>query len=67
MSKIETRDLRFFYGDFEALEGISMKIEERSITALIGPSGCGKSIFITKSSRPWWIQVILSIRMKIWI
>ncbi|TET55523.1 MAG: phosphate ABC transporter ATP-binding protein [Anaerolineales bacterium] len=46
MSKIETRDLRFFYGDFEALAGISMQIEERSITALIGPSGCGKSTFL---------------------
>jgi phosphate transport system ATP-binding protein len=46
MSKIETRNLRFFYDDFEALEGISMQIEERSITALIGPSGCGKSTFL---------------------
>jgi phosphate transport system ATP-binding protein len=46
MSKIETHDLRFFYDDFEALEGISMRIEERRITALIGPSGCGKSTFL---------------------
>jgi phosphate transport system ATP-binding protein len=46
MSKIETRNLRFFYDDFEALEGISMQIEESSITALIGPSGCGKSTFL---------------------
>jgi len=46
MSKIETRDLRFFYDDFEALQGISMQIEERQITALIGPSGCGKSTYL---------------------
>jgi phosphate transport system ATP-binding protein len=46
MGKIETRELSFFYGDFEALEGISMGIEERAITALIGPSGCGKSTFL---------------------
>jgi phosphate transport system ATP-binding protein len=46
MSKIETRDLRFFYDDFEALQGISMQIEERAITALIGPSGCGKSTYL---------------------
>jgi phosphate transport system ATP-binding protein len=46
MSKIETRDLHFFYGDFEALQGISMQIEERRITAMIGPSGCGKSTYL---------------------
>jgi phosphate transport system ATP-binding protein len=46
MSKVETRDLRFYYDDFEALEGISMCIEERRITALIGPSGCGKSTYL---------------------
>jgi phosphate transport system ATP-binding protein len=46
MSKLETRDLRFYYDDFEALHGISMCIEERRITALIGPSGCGKSTFL---------------------
>jgi len=46
MSKIETRDLRFYYDDFEALQGITMHIEERHITALIGPSGCGKSTFL---------------------
>jgi len=46
MSKLETRDLQLYYGDFEALHGISMHIEERRITALIGPSGCGKSTFL---------------------
>ena len=46
MSKIETKNLRFFYDDFEALEGISMCIEEQRITALIGPSGCGKSTYL---------------------
>ena len=46
MSKIETRDLRLYYDDFEALHGISMCTEDRRITALIGPSGCGKSTFL---------------------
>jgi len=46
MSKLETRDLRLYYEDFEALHGISMSIEEQHITALIGPSGCGKSTFL---------------------
>jgi phosphate transport system ATP-binding protein len=39
-------DLDFHYGDFEALEDVSMEIAEREITALIGPSGCGKSTFL---------------------
>jgi len=46
MSKIETRDLRLYYEDFQALEGIYMRIQERRVTALIGPSGCGKSTFL---------------------
>jgi phosphate transport system ATP-binding protein len=46
MSKVETRNLRFYYDDIEALHGISMCTEERRITALIGPSGCGKSTFL---------------------
>jgi phosphate transport system ATP-binding protein len=44
--KMSVRDLQLFYGDFQALLGISLPIKERQITALIGPSGCGKSSFL---------------------
>jgi phosphate transport system ATP-binding protein len=44
--KMSVRDLQLFYGDFEALKGISLPLKERQITALIGPSGCGKSTFL---------------------
>jgi phosphate transport system ATP-binding protein len=44
--KMTIRDLRLFYGEFEALKGVSVPIKERQITALIGPSGCGKSTFL---------------------
>lgn len=37
-NKIETRDVNFWYGDFHALKGISMDIEEKSVIAFIGPS-----------------------------
>ncbi|MDR1345285.1 MAG: phosphate ABC transporter ATP-binding protein PstB [Bacteroidales bacterium] len=43
---IETKDINFYYGDFQALKNISMKIESNSVTAFIGPSGCGKSTFL---------------------
>ncbi|MEO3787952.1 phosphate ABC transporter ATP-binding protein PstB [Actinocorallia sp. B10E7] len=35
-----------FYGDYEAVRGVDMKIGQKQITALIGPSGCGKSTLL---------------------
>ncbi len=43
---IETRGLNVWYGDFQALRDISLRVLGRSITAIIGPSGCGKSTLI---------------------
>jgi phosphate transport system ATP-binding protein len=40
---IETRDLSLWYGDFQALKQISVRIRRSCVTALIGPSGCGKT------------------------
>ncbi|MEO5919817.1 MAG: phosphate ABC transporter ATP-binding protein PstB [Pseudolysinimonas sp.] len=52
MSKrIEVRDLDVYYGSFMAVEGVSLNIEPRTVTALIGPSGCGKSTFIRTLNR----------------
>lgn len=49
--KIVTENLDFFYGTVQALFGISIKIPEKHITALIGPSGCGKSTFLRTLNR----------------
>lgn len=46
VSKMVTRDLRFHYGEVQALTDISMSIPEHRVTALIGPSGCGKSTYL---------------------
>ena len=43
---LQTKDLKLYYGNFQALKGISMSIQEKTITAFIGPSGCGKSTFL---------------------
>ena len=51
MGKIEANNVNFWYGDFHALKGISMSIEERSVVAFIGPSGCGKSTFLRLFNR----------------
>ena len=48
---IEAKDVRVYYGQKEALHGISMEIPEKQITALIGPSGCGKSTFLRTLNR----------------
>ena len=49
--KIEIDNLDFYYGDFQALEGVSFDIPENKVTALIGPSGCGKSTFLRTINR----------------
>ncbi|GAA1177646.1 MULTISPECIES: phosphate ABC transporter ATP-binding protein PstB [Nesterenkonia] len=52
MSKsIEARDLNVYYGDFLAVEGVSISIASRSVTAFIGPSGCGKTTFLRSLNR----------------
>ena len=48
---IEARDFSAYYGDFRALDSVSLSIPERKITALIGPSGCGKSTFLRCMNR----------------
>ena len=50
-TKIEIKNLDFYYDDFQALKDINMKIKENKITALIGPSGCGKSTFLRVINR----------------
>lgn len=51
MSKIYVEDLDLYYGDFQALIGVSMEIMPNELTAFIGPSGCGKSTFIKSLNR----------------
>jgi len=48
---IEVHDLNVYYGNFLAVEGVSMEIAPRSVTAFIGPSGCGKSTFLRTLNR----------------
>ncbi len=50
-TSIDISDLNIYYGDFLAVEGVSMSIPARSVTALIGPSGCGKSTFLRSLNR----------------
>jgi phosphate transport system ATP-binding protein len=49
--KIAAENLNFYYGSFQALDGVCVEIAEKQITALIGPSGCGKSTFLRTVNR----------------
>ncbi len=48
---IDVSDVNIYYGDFKAVEDVSMSIKARSVTAFIGPSGCGKSTFLRTLNR----------------
>jgi len=52
-STIEFRDVHFGYDEKEVLHGISLKIEEGTVNALVGPSGSGKST-IAKLIASFW-------------
>ena len=48
---IETQKLSVYYGSFQAIRDVDLKIEPRKITAIIGPSGCGKSTVLRAFNR----------------
>lgn len=48
---LSTEDLHVWYGDNEAIKGVSLEFEENKITSLIGPSGCGKSTYLRSLNR----------------
>jgi phosphate transport system ATP-binding protein len=40
------KNLHFYYGKKQALQGVNLQIVDRAVTAFIGPSGCGKSTLL---------------------
>ena len=44
MLKVENLDV--FYGDAQALDGVSLEIEEGAIVAIVGANGAGKTTLI---------------------
>ncbi|MCK8061299.1 phosphate ABC transporter ATP-binding protein PstB [Fusibacter sp. A2] len=48
---IDVKKLDLFYGEFQALKSINLKVKKNKVTALIGPSGCGKSTFLKTINR----------------
>jgi phosphate transport system ATP-binding protein len=50
-SKLQIRNLNFYYGGFHALKNVTHGHPERKVTAFIGPSGCGKSTLLRTFNR----------------
>jgi len=50
-NKLSASNIEVFYGHFQAIKGVSMKMPSNSVTAFIGPSGCGKSTFLRLFNR----------------
>jgi len=50
-AKIEVENLNVFYGDFQALHDVGLRIKAHQITAFIGPSGCGKTTLLKTLDR----------------
>jgi phosphate transport system ATP-binding protein len=46
MSKLQTNNAQLWYGEKQALKGITISMEPNTVTAFIGPSGCGKSTLL---------------------
>ncbi len=51
LQKIDIKNVKVWYDDFNAIKGIDMNIKPNSVTAFIGPSGCGKSTFLRLFNR----------------
>ena len=49
--RIDVKDVDIYYGKFQAVRGVNLTIEPRSVTAFIGPSGCGKSTVLRTLNR----------------
>jgi len=44
--RVRVSALDAYFGSVHAVKGVSMRIDDRKVTAIIGPSGCGKSTFL---------------------
>ncbi|MDX3192023.1 phosphate ABC transporter ATP-binding protein PstB [Streptomyces sp. MN03-5084-2B] len=49
--RIDVKDVDIYYGKFHAVDGVTLSVPPRNVTAFIGPSGCGKSTVLRTLNR----------------
>jgi phosphate transport system ATP-binding protein len=49
--RFTVKDVNLYYGDFHAVQDVSMVVEPNQVTALIGSSGCGKTTVLRSLNR----------------
>lgn len=64
-SKIDVRNLDFYYGESQALKSVTMSIPDKKVTAFIGPSGCGKSTLLRTFNRMYELYPKQTVRGEI--
>lgn len=47
MSFIEARDVWKYYGDYPALRGVNLEVNEGEFRCVVGPSGSGKTTLLS--------------------
>jgi len=62
---INVSGLSFFYGTKKVLEGVSLQIPQKKVTAMIGPSGCGKSTLLKALNRIGELEGIVKVTGKV--
>jgi phosphate transport system ATP-binding protein len=66
-TKLQVKNLNFYYGNFHALKTISLEIAANKVTAFIGPSGCGKSTLLRTFNRMFELYPGLRAEGEIWL
>jgi phosphate transport system ATP-binding protein len=56
MNKISIKQLNLYYGNSQALKGVSLDVEENEILAVIGPANSGKSTLLRALNRLYEID-----------
>ncbi len=63
MALLELKDFHYFYGNIEAVKGISLKVEEGEMVTLIGANGAGKTTTMQTISG---LTAATGVRGEIW-
>jgi phosphate transport system ATP-binding protein len=62
---MQVSNLSFAYGTRLVLEGVTMPIAQKQVTAIIGPSGCGKSTFIKSLNRIGELETQVQVKGRV--